>query len=122
MTHITPPKSLVDRFLKAANKSLIANTISPNGESMLIFFRSIPTLSATANEEECHITKHVTQFIKDHGGIVDDGKESVEDIVNDVKKMILESRPPCKLTDILLEMWFLAPISNNNEYPVYLER
>lgn len=128
--NISSPKSLLDRILKVLNGSLIANAISPNGDSWMFLFRGTPMPFTNADEEVCYPitvacdyyesdTSRVRSYKENHLGdpIIDD-EESNEDTINYLKRMILETRPPCELTDILLEICSLAPVSENDKRPM----
>ncbi|GBB84715.1 hypothetical protein RclHR1_01130010 [Rhizophagus clarus] len=124
---IVVPKNLLDRLIKIIGNSLFQKSIGLNGEVVFIFYRMIPIEQEQEQKDKCEPHYRMTLIFVYPTKLDDDVKNDetkVNDndpasVINHVKHMIREFRPECELTNIILELWDLAPktISDPKKYP-----
>ncbi|CAG8788632.1 19771_t:CDS:2, partial [Gigaspora rosea] len=114
---IAIPKNLANRLLSIYSNSLVQQSIGKNGDFHFSFFRLIPIDKSdepTYRATLCYI--YPTRYdIKDNISIDDNDPESV---IKQTISRIRQLRPPCELTDLLIELLSLVPFSHLEEkYP-----
>ncbi|RIB27532.1 hypothetical protein C2G38_2137802 [Gigaspora rosea] len=110
-------KTLANQLMSLYSNSLIQESLGKNGDFHFSFFRLIPI---DQSDEPTYRTTlayiYPTRFdIKDNISIDDNDPESV---VKHTISRIKQLRPPCELTDLLIELFSLVPSSYIGEkYP-----
>jgi 2-polyprenyl-6-methoxyphenol hydroxylase-like FAD-dependent oxidoreductase len=117
--NVAVPKHLMDRLIKVSGNSLVQKTLGINGDSTLIAFRLIPIeqeqdYKNKDNSHEIHYRTTIAYFYPSELDNEETEKFKVDDnnpatVVEHVKNMIRKLRPESEMTDILLELWGLAP-------------
>ncbi|CAI2166036.1 16072_t:CDS:2 [Funneliformis geosporum] len=121
-TNIAVPKYLMDKFIKLHGNSLLHKSIGIHGDASLVTFRLIPieqeqNYKNIKNKENCNETHYRATINFSYPANLDDvesDKIKVDDndsasVVEHVKEIIRKLSPECETTDILLELWDLAP-------------
>ncbi|KAF0488245.1 FAD/NADP-binding domain-containing protein [Gigaspora margarita] len=114
---IAVPKNLANQLMSNYSNSLIQESIGKNGDFHFSFFRLIPIDKSDEpiyRATLCYI--YPTRYdIKDNISIDDNDPESV---IKHAISRIRQLRPPCELTDLLIELFSLVPFSHVEEkYP-----
>ena len=118
---VAVPKHLVDRLMKIHNNCLCQKSLWLNGDITFIALRLIPIENYKDNDEPHYRTTISFSYPAKLGNVdnikVDD--DSPASIVEHTKQMIRKLRPKCELTNIMLELWELVPITQNDSenYP-----
>ncbi|GBB88712.1 hypothetical protein RclHR1_15290003 [Rhizophagus clarus] len=125
--NVAVPKHLMDRLIKVSGNSLIQKTLGLNGDSTLIALRLIPIeQNQNYNPDEIHYRATIGYFYPSELDNDENENFKVDDnnpasVAEHVKNMIRKLRPKCEMTDILLELWNLAPKAvpnkSDNYYP-----
>uniref|UniRef100_U9TNE7 FAD-binding domain-containing protein n=1 Tax=Rhizophagus irregularis (strain DAOM 181602 / DAOM 197198 / MUCL 43194) TaxID=747089 RepID=U9TNE7_RHIID len=119
VANIVVPKHLMDRLTKTSGNSLVQKTLGLNGDATLIAFRLISieqeqNYENKNNSDELHYRTTIAYFYSSELDNDETEKIKVDDnnpasVVEHVKNMIRKLRPENEMTDILLELWDLAP-------------
>ncbi|KAF0561186.1 FAD/NADP-binding domain-containing protein [Gigaspora margarita] len=108
---IAIPKNLADRMMSIYANSLMQKSLGRNGDSFLSMMRYIPI--DQSDEPIYRVTlsySYPTNLdIKDNILIDDNDPETV---INHAISRIKQLRPPCELTDLMLELLSLVPFSH----------
>jgi hypothetical protein len=106
----------MDRLIKIHGNSLMQKTLGLNGDATFLAFRLIPieNYDNKNNSDELYYRTTMAYFYMseldneetENFNVDDDNPASV---IEHVKRMIRKLRPECEMTDILLELWDLAP-------------
>ncbi|CAG8733715.1 12268_t:CDS:2, partial [Funneliformis mosseae] len=118
-TNIAVPKHLMDRFIKLHGNSLLQKSLGIHGDASLVTLRLIPIEQEQNynNNGDCNESHYRATINYSYPAELDDvesDKIKVDDndsasVVEHVKQMIRKLSPECETTDILLELWDLAP-------------
>ncbi|GBC08541.1 hypothetical protein RclHR1_00820008 [Rhizophagus clarus] len=120
---ISVPKQLMDKANKIHGNYLACKTLGTKGDSTFMITRLIP-IKQEKNDEmnEPHYRATLTySYPSELDNIdVESDKVKVDDndpasVIEHVKRLIRELRPDCELTDLLLELWDLAPKTIPND-------
>ncbi|PKK62869.1 FAD/NAD(P)-binding domain-containing protein [Rhizophagus irregularis] len=119
VANIVVPKHLMDRLTKTSGNSLVQKTLGLNGDATLIAFRLISieqeqNYENKNNSDELHYRTTIAYFYSSELDNDETEKIKVDDnnpasVVEHVKNMIRKLRPENEMTNILLELWDLAP-------------
>ncbi|CAG8795263.1 4516_t:CDS:2, partial [Dentiscutata erythropus] len=114
---IAVPKNLADHLMSVYSNSTIQESLGKNGDFHFSLFRFIPI--DQFDEPIYRVTLayiYPTKLdIEENMSIDDDDPESV---IKHTISRIKQLRPPCELTDLLIELFSLVPFSNLGEkYP-----
>ncbi|PKY42842.1 FAD/NAD(P)-binding domain-containing protein [Rhizophagus irregularis] len=119
VANIVVPKHLMDRLTKTNGNSLVQKTLGLNGDATLIAFRLISieqeqNYKNKNNSDELHYRTTIAYFYSSELDNDETEKIKVDDnnpasVVEHVKNMIRKLRPENEMTNILLELWDLAP-------------
>ncbi|CAG8598964.1 18812_t:CDS:2 [Racocetra fulgida] len=115
--NIAVPKHLANKSMSIYSNSVVQESLGKNGDFHFAVFRFIPI--DQSDEPTYRITLayiYPTKFdIKDNISIDDDNPESV---IKHTISRIKQLRPPCELTDLLIELFSCVPFSHLGEkYP-----
>ncbi|RIB27535.1 hypothetical protein C2G38_2061770 [Gigaspora rosea] len=98
------PKNLADQLMTIYSNSLIQESLGKNGDFHFSFFRLIP------------IDQSDEPTYRDNNISIDDNDP--ESVIKHTISRIRQLRPPCELTDLLIELFSLAQLSYlDNNYP-----
>jgi len=124
------PQHLLNRLIKVHGNSLIQKTYGLNGDLTLIALRLIPVeqeqnYKNKNNSDEFHYRASIGYFYPSKLDNNETKKFKIDDndpasVIEHVKNMIRKLRPECEMTDILLELWDLAPKTipkESEDYP-----
>ncbi|CAG8628173.1 7679_t:CDS:2, partial [Cetraspora pellucida] len=111
------PKNLVTKLMSIYSNSAIQESLGNNGDFHFSLFRFIPV-----NQSDEPIYRVTVAYIyptkldiKDNISIDDDDPES---IIKHTISRIKQLRPPCELTDLLIDLFSSVPFSHlGEEYP-----
>ncbi|PKK69455.1 hypothetical protein RhiirC2_712652 [Rhizophagus irregularis] len=127
ITHVSAdvsvPKHLMDKVNKIHGNVLIRKTLGTEGDSTLMMTRLIPIKQEQNDEKnEPHYTATLVYSYPSELDNVDVESDKVkvddndpESVIEHVKRLIRTLRPDCELTDLLVELWDLAPKTIPNE-------
>ncbi|CAG8763221.1 377_t:CDS:2, partial [Racocetra persica] len=114
---IAVPKNLANKSMSIYSNSVVQESLGKNGDFHFAVFRFLPI--DQSDEPTYRITLayiYPTKFdIKDNISIDDNDPESV---IKHTISRIKQLRPPCELTDLLIELFSCVPFSHLGEkYP-----
>jgi hypothetical protein len=120
---VSVPKHLMDKIIKIQGNSLLRKTLGTKGDSSLMLSRLIPIKQEKndeINEPHYRVSLVYTYPSKFDNIDVESEKVEVDDndpasVIEHVKRLIRKLRPDCELTDLLLELWDLAPKTIPND-------
>ncbi|CAG8774417.1 15548_t:CDS:2, partial [Gigaspora rosea] len=115
--NIAIPKNLADRLMSVYANAVLQKSLGRNGDSSLLMMRYIPI--DQSDEPSYRVTfgySYPTNLdIKDNILIDDNDPESV---IKHAISRIKQLRPPCELTDLIIELLSFVPLSYPGEkYP-----
>ncbi|CAB5395269.1 unnamed protein product [Rhizophagus irregularis] len=114
---ISVPKHLMDKINKINGNILACKTLGTKGDSSFMISRFIP-IEQEQNDKKDEPHYRVTLVYSYPSELdnvdVESDKVKVDDndpasVIEHVKRLIRTLRPDCELTDLLLELWDLAP-------------
>ncbi|CAB4373903.1 unnamed protein product [Rhizophagus irregularis] len=120
---ISIPKHLMDRASKIHGNVLARKTLGTKGDSTFMMTRLIPIKQEqNVEKNEPHYRATLVYSYPSELDNVDTESEKtkVDDndpasVIEHVKRLIRTLRPDCELTDLLLELWDLAPKTIPND-------
>ncbi|RGB37229.1 hypothetical protein C1646_695369 [Rhizophagus diaphanus] len=120
---VSVPKHLMDKINKIHGNILACKTLGTKGDSTFMMTRLIPIKQEQNDEKnETHYRATlVYSYPSEFDNIdVESDKVKVDDndpasVIEHVKRLIRTLRPDCELTDLLLELWDLAPKTIPND-------
>ncbi|CAG8490195.1 12672_t:CDS:2 [Rhizophagus irregularis] len=127
ITHVSAdvsvPKHLMDKVNKIHGNVLIRKTLGTEGDSTLMMTRLIPIKQKQNDEknEPHYRATLVYSYPSELDNVdVESDKVKVDDndpasVIEHVKRLIRTLRPDCKLTELLVELWDLAPKTIPND-------
>jgi len=115
--NVSVPKHLMDRYIKFAGNAIVQLNFGPNGDWGFVAFRLIPIEQEPNHKSENDHYRTILFYtyptkLDDQIKIDDNDTASV---IEHVKQMIRKLRPECEMTDVLLELWDLAPKTIPND-------
>ncbi|RIA89926.1 hypothetical protein C1645_806002 [Glomus cerebriforme] len=120
--NVAVPKHLMERLIKVHGNSLVQKTLGLNGDSTLIASRLIPIEQEQDkyNSDEIYYRTTIAFFYPSELDNDETENFKVNDndpasVIKHVKHIIQKLRPECEMTDILLELWDLAPKTTPND-------
>ncbi|CAG8516972.1 13557_t:CDS:2 [Funneliformis caledonium] len=124
-TNVAVPKNLMDRIIKLHGNSLLQKSLGLHGDASLVTFRLIPIDDYKENSDynEPYYRATINYSYPAKLDDVESDKIKVDDndsasVIEHVKQMIRKLRPEGETTEILLELWDLAP----KAIPIDLEK
>ncbi|RIA92898.1 hypothetical protein C1645_736001 [Glomus cerebriforme] len=119
---ISIPKSLMDKLSKFHGNLLAVKTLGLKGDSSFLISRLIPIEQEQneSNIDEPHYRATLVYAYPTELDNVESDKVKVDDndpasVIEHVKQLIRKLRPECEMTDILVELWDLAPKTIPND-------
>ncbi|CAG8693061.1 14636_t:CDS:2, partial [Rhizophagus irregularis] len=118
---ISIPKHLMDKANKIHGNVLARKTLGTKGDSTFMMTRLIPIKQEQNDEKnEPHYRATLVYSYPSELDNVESEKVKVDDndpssVIEHVKRLIRTLRPDCELTNLLLELWDLAPKTIPND-------
>ncbi|CAB5182270.1 unnamed protein product [Rhizophagus irregularis] len=115
------PKHLMDKANKIHGNVLARKTLGTKGDSTFMMTRLIPIKQEQNDEKnEPHYRATLVYSYPSELDNVESEKVKVDDndpssVIEHVKRLIRTLRPDCELTNLLLELWDLAPKTIPND-------
>ncbi|POG67165.1 hypothetical protein GLOIN_2v1650118 [Rhizophagus irregularis DAOM 181602=DAOM 197198] len=125
--NISIPKHLMDKANKIHGNVLARKTLGTKGDSTFMMIRLIPIKQEQNDEKnEPHYRATLVYSYTSELDNVESEKVKVDDndpssVIEHVKRLIRTLRPDCELTNLLLELWDLAPKTIPND-PIKMMR
>ncbi|EXX77964.1 hypothetical protein RirG_019000 [Rhizophagus irregularis DAOM 197198w] len=119
--NISIPKHLMDKANKIHGNVLARKTLGTKGDSTFMMIRLIPIKQEQNDEKnEPHYRATLVYSYTSELDNVESEKVKVDDndpssVIEHVKRLIRTLRPDCELTNLLLELWDLAPKTIPND-------
>ncbi|CAG8586850.1 17814_t:CDS:2 [Gigaspora margarita] len=109
---IAIPKNLADKMASFYSNSLMQQSIGQNGDTFFSFMRLVPI---EKSDEPCYrlsLAYHYPTIldIEDENCKVDD--DNPESVIKHAISRIKQLRPPCELTDLMIELFSLVSYSD----------
>ncbi|CAG8618155.1 5191_t:CDS:2, partial [Dentiscutata heterogama] len=119
---IAVPKNLADKFAAFYSNALMQKSLGRNGDSSFSMMRLIPIDQSDEPRYRLTIAYQYPTIIdiEDENCKVDD--DDPESVIKHAISRIKQLRPPCELTDLLIELFSLVPYSDpgkNNLFRAY---
>ncbi|GBC10181.1 hypothetical protein RclHR1_09400003 [Rhizophagus clarus] len=120
---ISVPQQLMDKVNKINGNVLACKSLGTKGDSTFIISRLIPIKQEQNDEknEPHYRVSLVYSYPSELDNVnVESDKVKIDDndpasVIGNVKRLIRELRPDCELTDLMLELWDLAPKTIPND-------
>ncbi|CAG8587969.1 1294_t:CDS:2, partial [Scutellospora calospora] len=112
---IALPKGLADKMMKVYSNSMRQKSLGRNGDMFFSLIRLVPIDQSDNTSYRFTLTYHYPAIldIEDKNILVDDDNpvSVIKHTISKIKKL----RPPCELTDMMIEIFSLVPLSDPGE-------
>ncbi|CAG8665361.1 25200_t:CDS:2 [Cetraspora pellucida] len=113
------PKNLAEKLLAVYNYALMQKSVGLNGDAFFSFMRFIPIDQSDESYYRLGIGFHYPTILDtddSNSKLVDD--DNPESVMRHTISRIKQLRPPCELTDLMVEIFSLVPYSDpGKKYP-----
>ncbi|CAG8624869.1 8811_t:CDS:2, partial [Scutellospora calospora] len=112
---ISIPKDLADKFMKFYSNALMQQSLGRNGDWIFSLIRLVPIDQSDNPSYRFTFSYNYPTILdtEDKNILVDD--DNPESVIKHAISRIKQLRPPCKLTDMMIELYSLVPLSDPEE-------
>ncbi|CAG8833915.1 15841_t:CDS:2, partial [Racocetra persica] len=115
------PKNMAEKLLAFHNNALMQRSVGINGDAFFSFMRFVPVDQSDEPYYRLGIAFHYPTILDTedpNSKLVDD--DDPKSVMKHTISRIKQLRPPCELTDLMIDIFSLVPYSDPGEkYPKY---